>query len=135
MPAEVLARLAAARRVGFRVDGVGAGEGSVAAVRAGDALVLTAEGTWAPDGRPVRWRAVSRWRAEGEALAVAWVRPVEWARVLLDRQPGGGWAGRAPHVCGDDRYAAALRIDGEGAEVAWTIWGPHKSTRVVLRYS
>jgi len=131
---DVLARLAAATKAALRVEGVGEGTGTVAPSRDGDTWVLTAAGTWAPDGRPVRWRAVSRWRVEGAALSVAWVRPGAWARAVLDDHGGGVWVGRTPHVCGADRYAASLRLGPDVVEVAWAIRGPAKASRVVTRF-
>ncbi len=137
--AAVLARLAASTDVAVEVwagaEG-GSGTGSVAVATDGPTVVLTEAGVWAPAGaRPMRWRAVARWRAEGAALAVEHVRQGTPALAVLDRGPDGAWAGREPHVCGADRYTAALRLDGGAVEVTWTIAGPRKAARVVTRYA
>ncbi|WP_420455575.1 DUF6314 family protein [Rubrivirga sp.] len=136
--AAVLVRLAAASRAAVEVrsgaDG-GSGAGDVTATTDGGAVVLAEAGTWTPAGaRPMRWRAVSRWRAQGAALAVEHLRQEAPARVVLDLGPDGVWAGREPHACGADLYAVGLRIVGDALEVTWTVSGPRKSARVVTRY-
>ena len=136
---EILARLAAARSADVEVwagaGWRGSGTGAVTVAHDGDVLVLTEAGVWAPDGaRPFRWRAASRWRLDGAALAVEHVRQGIPARAVLDRQPDGAWVGREAHRCGDDRYSVTLRLDGAAVEVAWTIAGPCKAARVTTRY-
>lgn len=138
--ADVLARLADAGTARVEVSsgtGVsGTGAGTVDAAREGGVVVLAETGEWAPaGGRPMRWRASSRWRAEGAALAVEHVRQGTPATAVLDRQPDGAWVGREPHLCGQDRYTATLRLGPEAVEVAWTISGPCKAARVVTRYA
>ena len=136
----VLARLAAATRAAVEVragaGGGGNGVGRVEGTRDGDAVVVAESGEWAYDGgRPMRWRAVSRWRAEGPALAVEHVRQGTPARAVLDRQPDGRWLGRAPHRCGGDEYRAALDVSpGGGVTVTWTVSGPCKAAEIVTRY-
>ena len=136
---EVLARLAAATRAEVAVrQGAGAGgegEGTASASGDGGAVVVAETGEWRyGDARPMRWRAVSRWRADGEALAVEHVRQGTPARAVLDRQPGGRWQARAPHACGDDLYVAALECDADAVVVTWTVSGPCKSARITTRY-
>ena len=137
--ADVLARLAASTtavrtmRSGTRL--VGEGTGTVATVADGSTLVLTETGSWAPgDGPLMRWRAVSRWHAEGASLAVAHLRQGAPASAVLDRRPDGTWVGRRPHVCGADRYAVSLRLGPEAVEVTWTVDGPAKADVVATRY-
>lgn len=136
--AAVLARLAEARTVTIRVrteTGGGSGEGSVEVARLGDAVELAETGSWAlGDGRPMRWRAVSRWRAEGAALAVEHVRQGTPARAVLDRAPDGRWRARADHVCGQDLYRAALDVSDDAVTVTWTIRGPCKQAQITTRY-
>ena len=135
----VLARLADATRTLVAVrSGVGMGgegEGTVEVSRDGDALVVSESGEWTyGDGRPMRWRAVSRWRAQGGALAVEHVRQGTPARAVLDRQPDGRWQSRAPHACGEDLYVAEVMTDADAVVVTWTISGPCKQARVTTRY-
>ncbi len=136
--ADVLARLAASTGAAVEVRAgadVGSGTGAVTATADGAVVVLTEAGVWAPTGgRPMRWRAVSRWHAEGAALAVEHVRQGAPARAVLDCGPDGTWAARAVHVCGADGYAATVRLGPRSVEVAWTISGPRKAAHVVTRY-
>lgn len=137
--AEVLARLGASTDANVEVwagaGWAGSGTGAVRAAHDGDVLVLSEAGVWAPDGaRPMRWRAVSRWWAEGAALAVEHVRQGTPASAVLDAD-GDRWAGRQPHVCGADRYEVSLHLDAGGVVVAWTVSGPCKADRVVTRYA
>ena len=83
----------------------------------------------------MRWRAVSRWRVEGEALAVAQLRQGAPASAVLDRRPDGTWAGRQAHVCGADRYAVSLRLGPEAVVITWTVDGPVKADAVETRYT
>jgi hypothetical protein len=46
----------------------------------------------------------------------------------------GAWVGRAPYVCGADRYAISLRLGPEAVEVTWTVDGPRQAETVVTRY-
>ena len=136
---EILARLAAARSADVEVwagaGWRGSGTGAVTVAHDGDVLVLSEAGVWAPDGaRPFRWRAASRWRLDGAALAVEHVRQGTPAAATLDDR-GAEWAGRAPHLCGADRYTVTLRTEGEAVVVAWTVSGPCKADRVVTRYA
>ncbi|WP_412068779.1 DUF6314 family protein [Rubrivirga sp. IMCC43871] len=136
---EVLARLARASTARVEVSagtGVsGTGAGTVGATREGEVVVLAEVGEWAPaGGRAMRWRASSRWRAEGGALAVEHVRQGTPARAVLDLVDGA-WVGREPHICGHDQYACTLTPEGEALAVAWTISGPCKAARVVTRYA
>lgn len=131
--ADLLARLAASTRATVRTGG-DRGEGDVDARWDDGALVLSAEGTWAPGGRLVRWRSRSRWHVEGEALAVAWLRQDAPAAVTLDRQPAGAWVGRAPFVCAPDTYSATLRGEAGEIVVTWTVTGPRKAMVIETRY-
>lgn len=138
--ADILARLGAATRTTVEVrSGQGAGgtgEGTATVTREGDTLVVTEAGTWATSASgPVRWRAVSRWRAEGEALAVEHVRQGEPAVAVLDRGEDGVWTGRAPYLCGPDRYEATLEPGPEAVTVTWTVSGPCKAARITTRYA
>lgn len=130
---DVLARLAASTRAAV-VTPAHRGEGRVQASREGDALVLAADGTWTFAGRAVRWRSVSQWHRQGEALRVEWRRQDVPAAVLLDRQPDGTWTSQAPFVCLPDRYSASLRVERDAIVVAWRIVGPHKDALVETRY-
>ncbi|WP_143537387.1 DUF6314 family protein [Rubrivirga sp. SAORIC476] len=113
----------------------GEGTGTVDATWDGDVLVMTEAGTWAADGgRPMRWRASSRWWVEGAALAVEILRQDVPASAVLDLGVCGAWVGRAPFVCAPDRYAVSLRLGPEAVEVTWTVEGPSKADRVVSRY-
>ena len=136
----VLARLARATAAGVEVSSdtgvAGSGDGTVEAGWEGAEVVLAETGEWAPaGGRPMRWRASSRWRAEGAALAVEHVRQGTPATAVLDLGPDGTWVGREPHLCGRDLYACTVRRDGDALAVAWTISGPCKAARVVTRYA
>ena len=136
---EVLARLAAATRAQVTVrPGAGAGGGGAGTADAthdGGALVVSESGEWTyGDGRPMRWRAVSRWHAEGDALAVEHVRQGKPARAVLDRQPDGRWQARAPHLCGEDLYVAELTCSADDVVVTWTVSGPCKQARITTRY-
>ena len=136
----VLARLAAATRAAVTVrTGQGAGgtgEGTATATRDGDVLVVADDGAWSyGGGAPMRWRAVSRWRTEGDALAVEHVRQGEPAHAVLDRQPDGAWRAREPHVCGADRYDARLDVEPDAVVVTWTVSGPCKAAVVATRYA
>ena len=136
---DVLARLGATTRATVEVragqGASGTGEGTATASREGDVLVVTEAGTWTyAGGTPMRWRAVSRWRAEGGALAVEHVRQGESAVAVLNRQPDGTWRARAPYLCGQDRYEAALKVTPEAVRVTWTVSGPCKAARTVTQY-
>ncbi|PAP75212.1 DUF6314 family protein [Rubrivirga marina] len=136
--ADVLARLAAARSADVEVwagDGWhGSGTGAVRVERDGDGLVLSEAGVWGPDGsRPMRWRAASRWRLDGEALAVEHVRQGVPAAAVLDAD-GAHWAARAPHACGADWYSVGLTIEADAVVVTWTARGPNKDDRITTRY-
>ena len=135
----ILTRLAAATQVTRTLRSgtgwTGEGTGSVGAVWDGDVLVLTEAGTWAADGgRPMRWRASSRWWAEGGALAVEVQRQDAPASAVLDRRAGGAWVGRAPFVCAPDRYVVSLHLRAEAVEVTWRVDGPVKADAVASRY-
>ena len=134
----VLGRLAEAASATVEVrseTGAGSGAGAVEAARLGDAVELAETGTWAfADGRPMRWRAASRWRADGHALAVEHVRQGTPARAVLDRAPDGRWRARADHVCGDDRYGATLDVSPDAVTVTWTVRGPCKQAQITTRY-
>ncbi len=131
-----LARAATARvEVSSEAGVSGTGAGTVQATREGGVVVLAEAGEWAPaGGRAMRWRASSRWRAQGAALAVEHVRQGTPARAVLD-WADGAWVGREPHVCGQDLYSCTVRPDGDALAVAWTISGPCKAARVVTRYA
>lgn len=136
----ILARLADATVAAVAVQSGSAGTGgegvgAARVTREGAVVVVSDAGEWTYGrGRPMRWRAVSRWWAEGDALAVEHVRQGTPARAVLDRQPDGRWVGRAPHLCGDDLYHATLVVTADAVSVAWTISGPSKSARIVTRY-
>ena len=137
--ADVLARLAAAHSADVEVEAGdgwhGSGTGAVRVEHDGDVLVVSEAGVWGPDGaRPMRWRATSRWRLDGAALAVEHVRQGEPAAAVLD-DGGAEWTCRAPHRCGADCYTVTLRIVGEAVVVAWAVSGPRKADRVVTRYA
>ena len=137
--AEVLALLGAATGASVEVwagaGWAGSGVGAVTVADDDGVLVVTEAGVWPPGGaRPMRWRAVSRWRAEGAALAVDHVRQGTPAAAVLDAD-GARWAARAPHLCGPDRYDVALELDGDGVVVTWTVSGPCKADRVRTRYA
>ncbi|MEM1115462.1 MAG: DUF6314 family protein [Bacteroidota bacterium] len=138
--ADVLARLGAATRATVEVragqGAGGTGAGTATVTVDGDTVVIAEAGTWATAASgPMRWRAVSRWQAEGEALAVEHVRQGEPARAVLDRQADGTWRARAPYLCGQDRYEAALDAGPEAVAMTWTISGPCKAARIVTRYT
>jgi hypothetical protein len=137
--AEVLDRLAAARSADVEVwagDGWhGSGTGAVRVERDGDALVVSEAGVWGPDGsRPMRWRASSRWRLDGDALAVEHVRQGVPAAAVLDGD-GARWAARAPHACGADWYSVDLTLEADAVVVTWTARGPQKDDRITTRYA
>ena len=136
----VLARLGATSRADLTVrtgqGSGGSGTGTATVTCEGDALVVTEVGSWAyAGGSPMRWRAVSRWRADGDALAVEHLRQGEPAVAVLDRRPDGTWLGREAHLCGPDRYEAALDVGPEALTVTWTVSGPCKAARITTRYA
>lgn len=136
--AEVLARLAEAVGVRLEVTAgtgwTGQGEGAVETRRQRGAVVVTESGTWAPEGgRPMRWTARSRWRADGDALAVEHYRQGVPASATLD-PAGRQWRARAPHPCPPDAYDVALAVAPGEVVVTWTVTGPRKDDRIVTRY-
>ncbi len=134
---DVLDRLASATRAAITVRSqeAGRGQGVVQSATEAGEVVVSEAGEWAYGaGRPMRWRAVSRWHARGGALAVEHLRQGAPARAVLDRQPDGQWLGRAPHRCGDDLYSVRLGTEAGEVAVTWTIAGPSKATRIVTRY-
>ena len=137
----ILARLAEATDAAVTVRSGSAGTGghgagAVQVVTEAGVVVVSETGEWTyGDGRPMRWRATSRWWADGAALAVEHVRQGTPARAILDCQPDGQWLGRAPHACGDDLYSVHLGTEAGEVAVTWTISGPCKAARIMTRYS
>lgn len=141
VPAEVvLERLGRASTADVEVwagaGWAGSGTGAVTVWEAGGALVVSEAGVWGPDGaRPMRWRAETRWRLDGDGLGVEHVRQGTPATATLDRDAVGRWAARAPHRCGPDRYDVTLELEPDAVVVTWTVSGPCKADRVRTRYA
>jgi len=136
--ASIVARLAAATRASVEVrtdaGAGGAGEGAVTVERDGDVLVVSEAGEWTFGGRPIRFRATTRWQIDGDTLVVDHVRQGEPAHLVLEREPGVRWRSREAWRCGSDRYEVAVEVDPEAVTVVWVISGPCKGSHIATRY-
>ena len=140
---DLCARLRAVRTVRFEAAGsagtgwTGVGEGTVAVTTPpGGPIHFAERGTWRPaTGGTFGFSNAYRWTPAAATLRLEHLRfgparPVFLFDLASDAH--GVWREVIPHVCGDDRYAASLSIEGRQLVVAWTISGPRK--REAIRY-
>lgn len=142
-------RLANAREVRFRArweDGSGdtrrgSGHGSVTVEEEeGDlpGLRVREEGVWEPGrGRELRFLNRYRWTRGADGLGLEHLRrgagrPVFLVELVSDGD--GGLVSREPHLCGEDRYRARVRLVEGGVSLSWRILGPKKRQRLESVY-
>jgi hypothetical protein len=56
---------------------------------------------------------------------------------LFDLAPAGQgvWQSVAPHACGEDCYAAELRVHDQRLTMRWSVTGPRKQEEIEYTYS
>lgn len=117
----------------------GNGKGAVEVCQAGAGVMTFHEqGLWRPEGgeRDIRFRNVYRWTVHGETLRLEHLRfgdahPVYLFDLAGDRE----WRSVAPHLCGEDCYAAALLVRGDNIVLRWSVDGPRKQEVIEYLYS
>jgi hypothetical protein len=119
-------------------DGVGAGSVDVVAP-ANTVLIFRESGSWQPTGgNPLRFNNVFRWsQIDMDLIRLEHLRFGEDHPVLLfDMAPvrESEWAEVSPHLCGQDCYAAALRLQASGLEFRWMVTGPKKQECIEYWY-
>ena len=115
-----------------------AGSGSVEVVtRRADAIEWIEAGEWTERGVTCGYRTRLRWHFTREGIELSHLRrgpdaPVHLASLHLNEH--GALIPRAPHLCGDDQYLAAIRVEAAALTLSWQATGPAKDYRLVTTY-
>jgi hypothetical protein len=110
-------------------------DGQLRHTGAGQVVVESGPGriTWREAGRwesgalaGIRFHNSTSWARDGEAFTVQHLRRGDQQPVLLARLEwsGGGWRSVAPHLCGEDRYHAEIRMVDDGLVIEWRVESP-----------
>lgn len=115
------------------------GEGDVSVSIDPDGSILLSEsGTWRDGAGPaVRFTNAYRWRFEGHRIRLSHERRGSGAAVpLVDLVRCGPqrFESTEPHVCGEDRYTATVRLAERDIVVRWRVSGPRKTQLIRGRY-
>jgi hypothetical protein len=143
---EVWRRLGRVRTLSFvarsasRTGWNGRGSGTVVVESAGDEVITYAEsGFWRPEGgRDIRFRNVFRWTKAGTTIRLEHLRfGADHPVYLFDLAPAADreWRAVSPHLCGEDCYAAAMRIQDDEITLRWSVTGPQKSEEIEYTYA
>ena len=122
----------------------GTGRGEVRVEPVGDAGLLFHErGTYTPDGgKPMAFTNTFRWTAGADVDDRQLVR-LEHLRFGADAPvflfnliplTEELWESARPHQCGEDCYAARLRLAGDVVRADWTVSGPRKKEHIAYAY-
>jgi hypothetical protein len=117
----------------------GRGSGMVVVESAGEGVITFAEsGFWRPEGgRDIRFHNVFRWSKAGEAIRLEHLRfGADRPVYLFDLAPAadGEWRSVSPHLCSEDCYAAAMRIQEDKIVLRWSVIGPQKNEEIEYVY-
>lgn len=104
-----------------------------------DTLIFSESGEWNFSEKPrIKFFNVYRWRlAADEILELSHLRNgIDSPVHLLDfkKADNGNWHSGAPHICGEDIYAAILSVKEDLISVKWSIDGPAKKQTVECLY-
>jgi len=120
----------------------GQGEGRVSTEKPStDTLVFREEGHWQNDsGTRFPFSNIYRWTLRTQPTACIALEHLRFGPqqpvFLLDLAPDGPQRLRAvtPHLCGDDRYHAALSLADNALQFEWTVKGPAKDEYLLYTY-
>jgi hypothetical protein len=131
-------RLTATSRTPSGWNGSGQGRVVVQAPSA-QVLVFAESGWWtSASGARFAFRNAYRWTLWPQTLCLEHLRQgADHPVFLLDLVPSSDarLRERAPHICGADRYHAALCLEGDLLYLTWTIKGPSKDEEVRCVYA
>lgn len=119
----------------------GSGEGKVEVDQPAPSVLIYSEtGQWTPTGgKPLRFSNVYRWTFHPDTSAIRLEhlrfgadRPVYLFDLRADSEQS--FISAEPHLCGEDCYAAQVRLEQQAIQMLWSIQGPEKEETISYRH-
>ncbi|MEM8898996.1 MAG: DUF6314 family protein [Bacteroidota bacterium] len=115
------------------------GEGEIMIKSTDQQIIWEEKGTWVPpNGTSIPFTNTYYWYKLGEgSLEIGHLRlgpehPVKLVELVSTEDPNE-WKSVSPHLCGEDLYAAEVKLFAEKLLLFWDILGPSKNQE--LRYT
>jgi len=124
-------------------DNAGCGRGRVRARRVREDVIRFEESGRFElgHGPTLNFLNALRWTLEPDRIVLAHCRQdAEVGTRLVEFRPpprpcsDADLTSAAPHPCGQDRYAAVLKLADGGFDLVWQVTGPRKQQRLIHRY-